>query len=162
MNKIVNCLWYDSNAEEAVNFYVSVFPNSGVDKISYYAKEGQEFHRKPEGSVMMMEFNLNGQQFLAMNAGPAFKFNESISLMINCKDQAEIDQYWYGLIADGGNESMCGWLKDRFGLSWQVVYEGWGKMVTDPDKEKVGRLLQALYKMRKPDLDVLQKAFNGE
>lgn len=161
-NRLTPCLWYDSEAEEAAKLYTSVFPNSSIGKISRYGKEGFELHHQPEGSVMTISFTIDGMEFLAMNAGPMFKFNESISLMIACKDQEEIDHYWNKLTADGGQESMCGWLKDKYGLSWQVIYKDWEKMISDPDKKKVSRVLEALYKMRKPQLDVLQKAFNGE
>lgn len=162
VKRITTCLWFDSEAEEAAKFYTSIFPNSGIGKMAYYSREGFEFHRRPEGSVMTVTFSLDGSEFLAMNAGPMFKFNESTSFMISCRDQDEIDYYWNKLTSEGGKESMCGWLKDKYGLSWQVIYDKWDEMVTDPDQEKVSRLLATLYKMRKPQLDELKRAFDGE
>src|SRR4051812_26358312 len=117
---ITPCLWFDSEAEEAARFYVSVFKNSSIDEISRYGKEGQEIHRRPEGSVMVVAFTINGQPFTALNGGPLFKFNESVSFQVYCDSQKEIDLYWSKLTA-GGQESMCGWLKDKYGLSWQIV-----------------------------------------
>src|SRR5258706_14751157 len=118
--KIMLCLWFDTQAEEAAKFYVSVFENSKMGKISHYGKEGFEVHGRPAGSVMTAEFEIDGQKFVALNGGPHFKFNEAVSFQILCKTQAEVDHFWEKL-AQGGNEGPCGWLKDKFGLSWQVV-----------------------------------------
>lgn len=144
------CLWFDSKAEEAANFYVSVFPNSSIGKISRYGKEGFEIHRQPEGSVMTVEFSLNGQDFMGLNGGPNFKFNEAVSLVINCKNQEEVDHYWNKL-SEGGdpNAQVCGWLKDQFGLSWQVVPEVLPKLISDPDPVKAGKAMKAMMGMKK-------------
>ncbi|HLK28439.1 MAG TPA: VOC family protein [Puia sp.] len=159
--RISNCLWFDSEAEEAATHYVSIFQNSKIGTTTHYGKEGFEFHRKPEGSVMTINFFLDEQEFLGLNGGPLFKFNESISLMVSCETQQEIDHYWYKL-SDGGKEGPCGWLTDKFGLSWQVISTDWTKMMNDPDKEKVSRAMNAMFKMSKPDIAVLEKAFNGK
>jgi predicted 3-demethylubiquinone-9 3-methyltransferase (glyoxalase superfamily) len=159
--RITNCLWYDSDAEQAAAYYVSIFPNSNIGGITRYGKEGFEFHQKPEGAVMTVSFFLDGQEFLGLNGGPLFKFNEAMSLMVNCETQKEIDHYWYKL-SEGGKESQCGWLQDKFGVSWQIISEDWVTMINDPDKEKVKRVTNALFKMRKPELAVLKRAFNGE
>ncbi len=118
-NPITPCLWFDTQAEDAANFYVSIFSNSKIGNISRYGKEGFEFHRKPAGTVLTVSFELDGQPFTALNAGPQFKFNESISFQISCETQEEIDHYW-GRLTEGGEESSCGWLKDKYGVSWQV------------------------------------------
>lgn len=158
--KIMNCLWFDSEAEEAATFYTSIFSNSRIGQVSRYGKEGFEFHGKPEGSAMVVSFYLEGQEFLALNGGPLFKFNESISLIINCKNQEELDHFWNRL-TEGGIEQPCGWLKDKFGLSWQVTSSDWKEMMSDPDKTKVARAMNALFTMKKPDIAVLRAAFNG-
>ena len=119
--RISNCLWFDTEAEEAAKLYTSIFKNSSINNVARYVKEGQEIHHKPEGSVMTVTFTLDGQEFMALNGGPIFKFNEAISLMIDAETQEEIDYYWEKLTANGGQEGPCGWLKDKFGLSWQVV-----------------------------------------
>ena len=154
--KIVSNLWFDKNAEEAVNFYTTIFKNSKIGKISRYTKEGFETHKMPAGSVMTIEFQIEGQEFLALNGGPVFKFNEAVSFVIPCKDQEEIDHYWYKLIADGGEESMCGWCKDKFGLSWQVVPTLLGELMSNPENGQ--RVVQAFMKMRKFDIEALQNA----
>ena len=159
--RITNCLWFDSEAEEAAKHYTSIFPNSSLGLISHFGKEGFEFHKKPEGSIMTVMFNLDGQEFMGLNGGPDFKFNEAMSLVINCANQQEIDHYWSKL-SEGGEEGYCGWLKDKFGVSWQVVAEGWAEMMSDPDKAKVSRVMVEVFKMRKPDLAVIQRAFNGK
>jgi|SRR5579871_2113212 len=159
--RITNCLWFDSEAEQAAAHYVSIFPNSRIGGITWYGKEGFEFHQKPEGSVMTVSFFLDAQEFLGLNGGPLFKFNEAMSLMIKCETQKDIDHYWYKL-SEGGKESQCGWLTDKFGVSWQIIAEDWISMINDPDKEKVKRVTNALFKMAKPELDVLKRAFNGE
>ncbi len=160
-NRISNCLWFDSDAETAAKFYISIFPNSSIGEISYYGKEGFEFHGKPEGSVMSVNFQLDGTRFMGLNGGPLFKFNESVSFMISCDSQDEIDHYWNSLISEGGEESYCGWLKDKFGVSWQVIPTELDEMMSDPDKERVKRATNAFLQMRKFDLKLLRDAFNG-
>ncbi|MBS1934130.1 MAG: VOC family protein [Bacteroidetes bacterium] len=159
--KITNCLWYDSEAEQAAAHYVSIFPNSHIGAVTRYGKEGFEFHKKAEGSVMTVTFFLDRQEFLGLNGGPLFKFNEAMSLMVSCNSQEEIDHYWYKL-SDDGEESQCGWLKDKFGVSWQIISEDWISMINDPDKEKVKRVTTALFTMSKPELAVLKRAFDGK
>jgi len=150
--RITNCLWFDSEAEEAANFYTSIFKNSHIRTITRYTEEGFEFHGKPKGSVMTVSFVLDGQELLALNGGPIFKFNEAFSMIINCENQEEIDHFWYGLSA-GGQQSQCGWLKDKFGVSWQVVSTGWADMISGPDPAKTARVLAALFHSKKPELD---------
>ena len=153
-------LWFDGNAEEAANFYVSIFPNSRiVRKTKVPAALSKEIGAKP-GSVLMVEFELNGQPFLGLNGGPAFKFNEAVSFMVHCKDQEEVDHYWEKLTA-GGSEQPCGWAKDKFGLSWQIDPAEWMEMVTSNDEEKVVRGMKAMLQMKKMDLAKLKAAYNG-
>jgi len=151
MKGITPFLWFNDDAEKAIQFYTSVFKNSKVGHISRYGDSGPG----PKGQVMVGEFELNGQPFMALNGGPQFKFNESVSFVIRCENQAEIDYYWSKLSADGGQESMCGWLKDPFGLSWQVVPTVLSQLMTGPN---AGRVMQALLQMRKLDIATLQKA----
>jgi predicted 3-demethylubiquinone-9 3-methyltransferase (glyoxalase superfamily) len=158
--KINPCLWFDTEAEEAAKFYCSVFKNSRISKVSRYVNEGQEIHGKPAGSVMAVEFELDGQKFAALNGGPQFKFDEAISFQVHCKDQAEVDYFWDKLSA-GGKEVACGWLKDRFGLSWQVVPGVLYDMLMDPDQEKVKRVTKAFLRMKKFDIAALKRAFDG-
>ena len=146
MKKVTPFLWLDTQAEEAMNFYVSIFKNSKV----------------LASSPASVNFELEGQEFIAFNAGPEFKFNESISMFVNCEDQAEVDYFWNKLIADGGEESQCGWLKDKFGLSWQIVPKQLGELMGDPDAEKSQRVLQAMLKMQKIIVADLQKAHDGK
>lgn len=160
--RIVPCLWFDDQAEEAANLYTSIFDNSEIVRVSRYTEEGREFHGKPVGSVMTVVFTLDGQEFTALNGGSAFKFSEAISLQIFCDTQEEIDHYWNSLIAEGGQEGPCGWLKDRFGLSWQVSPMTLEQWVTDPDPAKVGRVLDAMHKMMKLDIEPLRRAYHGE
>lgn len=157
MQKITPMLWFDNNAEEAVNLYTSVFKDAKITKISRYGKAGPG----PEGSVMTAEFELFGQKLVALNAGPMFKFNEAISFVVNCETQEEVDYYWDKLTANGGKESMCGWLKDKFGLSWQITPTILMKLNTDPDKEKAGRVMQAMMKMKKIDIAAIEAAAKG-
>jgi predicted 3-demethylubiquinone-9 3-methyltransferase (glyoxalase superfamily) len=158
---ISNCLWFDSQAEEAATFYTSIFKNSSIGTITRFMKEGFEFHGKPEGSVMTVTFYLDGQEFMGLNGGKQpFSFNESLSLVIKCDTQEEIDHYWNNL-TQGGQEQQCGWLKDKFGVSWQIVTTGWNDMINDPDKEKVKRVMNEVFKMTKPEIAVFEKAFNG-
>ena len=154
--KLTPCLWFDNNAWEAVTFYTTVFNNVEKGKISYYGPNMP----MPQGSVLTIEFQIEGQEFLALNAGPTFKFNEAISFMINCDTQKEIDYYWNKLTEDGGEESVCGWLKDKFGLSWQVVPAMWGDMVADSDAKKVSNVMQAMMKMKKLDIKTLEEAYS--
>jgi predicted 3-demethylubiquinone-9 3-methyltransferase (glyoxalase superfamily) len=153
--KITPCLWYDREAEEAAKFYVSVFKDSSINNVSRYGKEGYEVHGQKEGTVMTVEFTLNGQRYLALNGGPQFKFNESVSFMIPCETQEDVDYYWNKL-TEGGQESMCGWLKDKFGLSWQVVPTILPKLLQDPARSE--RVMKALMQMRKFDIEELKNA----
>jgi predicted 3-demethylubiquinone-9 3-methyltransferase (glyoxalase superfamily) len=159
--KITPCLWFDAQAEDAAKLYVSVFPDSGIDEISRYGKEGFEVHGRAAGSVMTVAFRIAGQKFTALNGGPFFKFSEAISFQISCDTQAEIDHYWNKLSA-GGEEGQCGWLKDRFGLSWQVVPSALPAMMSDPDGRKGDRVMKAFLQMRKFDLATLQRAYDGK
>jgi predicted 3-demethylubiquinone-9 3-methyltransferase (glyoxalase superfamily) len=150
-------LWFDDQAEEAVNFYTSLFQDAKVLEVSRYGEAGPG----PAGEVMVINFQLAGQEFTALNGGPQFKFNEAISLVVNCESQAEVDRLWEELTADGGKESMCGWLKDKYGLSWQIVPTVLGKLASDPDPVKAQRVIQAMLQMRKLDIAELQKAYEG-
>lgn len=156
MQKITPFLWFDSNAEEAVNFYVSVFKNSKVLKVARYSDAGPG----PKGSVMTVEFELDGLEFVALNAGPTFKFTEAISFVVNCDTQEEVDYYWERL-SEGGEKSHCGWLKDKFGLSWQVTPTILGKLMTDNDSEKAKRVMETMLQMDKLDIEPLQRAYEG-
>jgi predicted 3-demethylubiquinone-9 3-methyltransferase (glyoxalase superfamily) len=167
--KITPNLWFNNNAEEAVNFYVSVFSqregvskNSQVEKISRYGKEGFEVHGQKEGTVLTIEFQLAGQSFVALNGGPDFKFNEAISFIINCEWQEEVDYYWEKL-SEGGDEKaqVCGWLKDKFGVSWQIIPTILPEMLTDSDAEKSQRVMKEVFKMKKLDIATLERAYNG-
>jgi predicted 3-demethylubiquinone-9 3-methyltransferase (glyoxalase superfamily) len=161
-HKITPCLWFDTQAEEAANFYCSIFKNSKIGKISRFPEAGQEVHKKPAGSVMVVPFELDGQPFTALNGGPQFKFDEAVSFQVICETQEEIDDYWSKLTADGGQEGPCGWLKDKFGLSWQVVPAAVPVMMTDPDASKSARVMNAFMKMKKLDVAALQRAYAGE
>jgi len=158
MQKITTFLWFDNNAEEAVNFYTSIFKDSKIINMSRYTEAGPG----PAGSVMVAGFTLNGQEFMAINGGPVFKFTEAISLVVNCEDQSELDYYWEKLTADGGSPVQCGWLKDKFGLSWQVVPTIIGKLMSSGDSARSARVATALYKMVKIDIAALQKVYDGE
>ena len=149
MQKIVTFLWFDHNAEEAVDFYASVFKSAQVLSKT----------PGPDGKVLLVSFELEGQQFYALNGGPQFKFTEAISLYVNCETQAEVDELWEKLTA-GGEESMCGWLKDKYGLSWQIIPTALGKLMSDPDPAKAGRVMQAMMQMRKLDIQALQAAYD--
>ena len=156
IQKINPNLWFDTEAEDAAKFYTSIFKDSSIDKITRYPAVGQEIHQKAPGSVMTVEFTLQGQKYVALNGGPHFKFNESISFVINCKDQKEVDYYWEKL-SEGGDPraQQCGWLKDKFGLSWQVVPKGMSELFSDPDKEKRERAMASMLKMKKLDINEL-------
>jgi predicted 3-demethylubiquinone-9 3-methyltransferase (glyoxalase superfamily) len=158
--RIMPCLWFDTEAEEAANFYCSIFKNSRISQIGRYGKEGFEKHGKQPGSVMVVAFELDGQKFVALNGGPQFKFSEAISFQIHCETQNEVDYFWHKL-TDGGEEGPCGWLKDKFGLSWQVVPTALIEMVTDRDPAKVQRVTTAFLQMKKFDISALQHAFEG-
>jgi predicted 3-demethylubiquinone-9 3-methyltransferase (glyoxalase superfamily) len=160
MQKITPCLWFDSDAEEAVNFYTSIFKNSKIRKISRYGEEGYEIHGKPAGTVMTIEFELNSQMFTALNGGPMFKFNEAISFQVSCGSQEEVDYYWEKL-SEGGDEKaqQCGWLKDKYGLSWQVVPTALGEMLRSKDAAKSERVMKALLQMKKIDIKGLRQAY---
>jgi len=159
--KVTPCLWFDTQAEDAANAYVSIFGDSRILRTSYYGKEGHEVHGREAGSVMTVEFEIEGQGFVALNGGPHFKFNEAVSFQVHCETQDEIDYYWRKL-AEGGEEGPCGWLKDRYGLSWQVVPKVLPDMLMDPNPEKVGRVTKAFLQMRKFDIAALQRAYEGE
>lgn len=160
--KISPCLWFDRQGEEAAQFYVSVFDNSRILRVARYGEVGREIHGGTPGSVMTVDFELEGQSFTALNGGPTFKFSEAISLQVMCDTQLEIDRLWSKL-AEGGDEKaqQCGWLKDRFGLSWQIVPSALPDMVADPDSSKAGRAMGAMLKMKKLDIAALQRAFDG-
>jgi len=158
--KITSNLWFDSNAEEAVKFYISVFKNAKIERITHYGKEGYEIHERPEGSVMTVEFRIEDQKFLALNGGPHFKFNEAISFVINCKTQDEIDYYWEKLSEGGDKKSqVCGWLKDKFGVSWQVVPTILPDMLSDGVREKSENVMRAMLQMKKLDIATLKEAY---
>ena len=156
-------MWFDDNAEEAVKFYTSIFKDSKVNNVTRYGKEGYEIHKQNEGTVMTIDFEIEGQKFLALNGGPVFKFNESISFQIYCDTQEEIDYYW-GKLTEGGdkNAQQCGWLKDKFGVSWQVVPVALIKMLHDKDSKRTERVMKAILQMRKLDINTLTKAYKEE
>ena len=156
MQKITPFLWFDNNAEEAANFYVSVFKNSKVLNIARYGEVGPG----PKGTVMTVEFELDGQEFVALNGGPQFKFTEAVSFVVNCDTQEEVDYYWERL-SEGGEKSRCGWLRDKFGLGWQVTPTILGKLLADKDQEKANRVMQTMLKMDKLDIEPLQRAYEG-
>jgi predicted 3-demethylubiquinone-9 3-methyltransferase (glyoxalase superfamily) len=160
IQKIAPCLWFDTQAEEAANFYISTFENSRIVRVLRYVEAGQEIHGKPAGSVMTVEFELDGQRFTALNGGPQFKFNEAISLEVPYETQEEIDFYWEAL-TQGGEEVACGWLKDRYGLSWQITPAILSEMLSDPDVEKVERVTNAFLKMKKLDIAALEQVYEG-
>jgi predicted 3-demethylubiquinone-9 3-methyltransferase (glyoxalase superfamily) len=160
MQKISPCLWFDAQAEEAARVYVSIFPDAGIESVTRYGKEGFEIHGRPEGSVMTVDFRLAGQLFTALNGGPHFTFSEAISFQVACQTQAEVDHFWSKL-SEGGEEGPCGWLKDRFGLSWQIVPSVLPKMLEDPDVAKRERVTKAFMAMKKLDIATLQRAYEG-
>ena len=157
---ITPCLWFDTQAEEAAKFYCSVFKNSKITSVSHFPDAGQDVHGKPAGSVMVVAFELDGQPFTALNGGPQFTFDEAVSFQVMCETQADIDYYWNALTA-GGQEIACGWLKDKFGLSWQVVPSVIPKMMTDPDTRKSARVMNAFMKMKKLEVAAIERAYNG-
>jgi predicted 3-demethylubiquinone-9 3-methyltransferase (glyoxalase superfamily) len=155
MQRITPCLWFDTEAEKAANFYVSLFEDSEITNV-------QRLDDTPSGDdVALVFFRLAGLEYMAINSGPRFPFTEAVSFNVTCKDQAEVDRLWTTLTADGGEESMCGWLKDRFGLSWQIIPERMGELLGDPDPDRAGRAMQAMLQMRKIDVHALEDAANG-
>jgi predicted 3-demethylubiquinone-9 3-methyltransferase (glyoxalase superfamily) len=160
--QIIPCLWFDTQAEDAARFYTSIFKNSRIGKISRYGKEGFEIHGKPEGAVMVVEFELNGQKYTALNGGPHFKFNEAVSFQVYCDTQEELDYYWEKL-SEGGDEKaqQCGWLKDKYGLSWQVVPAELDELLGDHKSEKSQRAFKAMLNMKKIDIAKIKQAYNG-
>lgn len=162
IQKITPCLWFDDQAEEAVAFYTAIFRDSKIVSISRYGEAGYEFHGKPAGTVMAVAFELDGQAFTALNGGTLFKFNEAISFQVNCDTQDEVDYYW-GRLSAGGDEKaqQCGWLKDKYGASWQVVPSVLLEMLNDPDAEKSRRAMEAMLQMKKIDIGKLKQAFAG-
>jgi predicted 3-demethylubiquinone-9 3-methyltransferase (glyoxalase superfamily) len=160
MQKITPCLWFDTQAEEAVAFYRTVFGTSEVTAVTHYDAASAEVSGMPEGSVLTIAFRLDGQEFMAMNGGPIFKFTPAISLMVSCKDQPEIDRFWEGLSA-GGEKGQCGWLTDKFGVSWQVTPAVLDKMIMDPDPARAARVMKALLPMTKIVIADLERAYRG-
>jgi len=160
MQKIAPFLWFDNQAEDAVKFYVSIFRNSKIGSITRYEEEAAKASGRPKGSVMTVAFELAGQEFVALNGGPLFKFTEAISFVVNCETQEEVDHFWEKLSA-GGQEVQCGWLKDRFGVSWQVVPTVLGEMLQDKDREKSKRVMAAMLKMKKINIEALKKAYEA-
>jgi len=161
-DRITPCLWFDNQAEEAAGYYAGIFKNSKIVTISRYTEAGREVHGRPAGSVMTVEFELDGQTFTALNGGPHFKFNEAVSLQVNCDTQEEVDYYWQKL-GEGGDPKaqQCGWLKDKYGLSWQVVPVAMAELFSDADPEKSGRVMDAMLKMKKLDIAELERAYAG-
>lgn len=160
MQQLTPCLWFDDQAEEAAKFYVSIFKNSKLDSITRYGEAGAKTSGRPRGSVMTVTFTLNGQKFVALNGGPLFKFTEAVSFMVKCHSQGEIHEMWTKL-SEGGEPGPCGWLKDRYGLSWQLVSRGWDRMLQDTDAKKTERVMEAILQMTKPDLEAIQRAYAG-
>ena len=156
--KITPFLWFDNNVEEAMKYYTSIFKNSSIDEVRRYGETSPG-----PGNVTTGSFTLEGQKFMALNGGPLFMFNEAVSFFVNCVDQEEVDYYWNKLTADGGQESQCGWLKDKFGLSWQIIPEALGRLLGDQDPVKAGRVMQAMLKMKKIEVVKLEEAYrNGD
>src|SRR5215216_1612164 len=162
MQKITPFLWFDDQAEDAVNFYISVFKNSKIGRILRYTEEEAEKSDRPLGSVLTIEFEIEGQKFVALNGGPLFKFNESVSFVVNCETQEEVDYFWEKLTADGGEESQCGWLKDKFGLSWQVTPTVLIDMLHDKYPEKSATSHEAMLQMQKIEIPKLEAAYGGK
>ena len=158
-----SCLWFDDNAEEAVKFYTSIFKDSEITDVTYYGQAGSEAAGRPKGTVMTIAFRLNGQEFLALNGGPIFKFNEAVSFIVNCQSQEEIEYYWENLSEDGDKKAQqCGWLKDKFGLSWQIVPTVLSEMLQDKDSAKAERVMKAMLQMKKINIKILKQAYKQE
>jgi len=163
LQRIAPCLWFDNQAEEAAEYYVAIFKNARIRDISRYGEEGQEIHGRPPGSVMTVSFDLDGQPFTALNGGPLFQFNEAVSFQINCETQDEVDHYWEKLTAGGDVKAQqCGWLKDKFGVSWQVVPTIMAELFKDSKSEGYQRAMKAMLQMKKLDIAALKRAYNGE
>ena len=160
-SKITPCLWFDTEAEDAARFYVSIFRNAKLGKISRFNKEGRDIHGKQADTVMTAEFEVDGQHFVALNGGPHFKFNEAVSFQVHCESQEEVDYYWSRLTADGGSEGPCGWCKDKFGLSWQVVPNALVEMLSRGNTAGAERVTKAFLQMKKFDIAALQRAYEG-
>ena len=160
--KITPCLWFDNQAEDAANFYTAIFPNSRIVHISRYGEAGQEVHGQQPGTVMVVAFELEGQEFTALNGGPLFQFNEAISFQISCENQQEVDHYWEKL-SEGGDPTaqQCGWLKDKYGVSWQVIPKVLLELLNSSDQEKAGKAMNAMMQMKKFDIQQLEHAYNG-
>jgi predicted 3-demethylubiquinone-9 3-methyltransferase (glyoxalase superfamily) len=158
MQKITPCLWFDSQAKEAAMFYVSIFKNSKIGHITRYGEAGADVSGRPKGSVMTVTFEIEGQEFMALNGGPHFTFSEAISLMVKCETQQEIDVMWEKL-SQGGETGQCGWLKDKYGLSWQIISPMWDEMLRDKDIKKSERVMKAILQMTKPDIKVLKQVY---
>jgi len=154
MQKILPCLWFDNQAEEAVMFYTTIIKNSKIDKVSYFGDEGPG----NKGSVLTMTFQINGQEFMALNGGPEYKFTPAMSLFVNCEDQEEVDYFWEKL-SEGGEKGQCGWLTDKYGISWQIVPTILGELMSDTDENKVAKVMHALLQMKKLDIELLKKAY---
>jgi predicted 3-demethylubiquinone-9 3-methyltransferase (glyoxalase superfamily) len=163
MQKITPCLWFDDKAEEAAKFYASIFKNSKIGAVIHYGKEGYEIHGREEGSVLTVDFEIEGQKFVALNGGPIFKFNEAISFQVHCETQQEVDYYWEKL-SEGGDEKaqQCGWLKDKYGVSWQIVPIVLIKMLKDKDTKKSERVMKVMLQMHKLDINLLVQAYEGK
>lgn len=162
IQKITTNLWFDHQAEDAAKFYTSIFKNSSINTITYYGKEGSEISGNQEGTVLTVEFELDGQVFVALNGGPKFKFSEAISFIVKCESQEELDYFWEKL-SEGGDKraQVCGWLKDKYSVSWQIIPSNLTEMITSPDSEKTARVMKALYQMTKLDIRALEEAYNG-
>lgn len=160
MQKITPCLWFDDKAEDAAKLYVSIFKNSKLGQVTRYGDSGSQISGKPKGSIMTVTFEIEGQEFVALNGGPLFKFTEAVSFMVKCKSQQDIDEMWSKL-SEGGEEGPCGWLKDKYGLSWQIVVPEWDEMLRDKDSEKSERVMVAILHMSKPDMQRVQQAYEG-
>ena len=163
MQNITPCLWFDDKAEEAAKFYASIFKNSKIGDVIHYGKEGYEIHGREEGSVLTVDFEIEGQKFVALNGGPIFKFNEAISFQVHCETQEEVDYYWEKL-SEGGDEKaqQCGWLKDKYGVSWQIVPIVLIKMLKDKDTKKSERVMKVMLQMHKLDINILEQAYEGK
>ena len=161
MQRISPFLWFDDKAEEAATFYTSIFKNSKIVKIARYGEAGAEVSGRPKGTVMTVTFHLEEQEFTALNGGPQFKFTEVISFVVNCQTQEEVDEYWEKL-SDGGQEVQCGWLKDKYGLAWQIVSTILGEMLNDPDPKKAERVMKAMLQMKKIDIKGLKRAYEQQ
>lgn len=160
--KMTTCLWFDGQAEDAARFYTGIFPNSKISRTAYYSEAGREHHGHQPGSVLTVEFELDGLSFIALNGGPLFKFTPAMSILVNCDTQAQVDHLWNRL-REGGEPAaeQCGWLQDRFGVSWQIVPRVLGEMMADPDKARSGRVTEAMMKMKKLDIAGLERAYAG-